>query len=718
MIKQLSPAIRRRLVAVRILAMTKGADAAILALRDGRVAATMPLDEVGIGLLESEIYALDLRPQDALTAFEKYVDPRLAELDRHTAAVIADNKSVLIMGGANASTEDEFYHLVDVRRILGVELRDHSAIVEASSQAAKGKHFEALPIFWQQLRSAYNMQNWRALHQAERYFAEECMGLGWLDQAAYHSMSARNSNSIDEVAKKLLEVRSNEMTSKTLDRLLDASALRAHAAQVARLLVRIADLIPDGNLQKVTEFLLNHASHVPVGWHDSDLLENTWNAIQGVAHRIECSALLTIAAKGTKHLVLQSRGPHRVHVINALNAIAVTIQSNELAEFADVALKLVGELRSDTDYTDSLNLLCRVATRSGDIVRTRILGSVFPPGAQVSDALLMRAIRHLGWDPGQSEVFSNGARVAARSIRKQVERLGSSDQPANIGGYGTFSSNSTEGRLIVHIQGAMDWVETLVTFRNYIEESALRELLEAMLEMIVERENLISNRTSLVSAIGELADRIPPNFSKCILDTLEPIAAGGFLEPSTGQTHAEATNPLNPIKLGGGNPIDLRGAALLSLAMIDAVCTISSSYIHNGILLAAITNADPIVRQYGLVAAYRSGVLSTMESTAVALASLDPDPTVAHLALGALVKSQAEVKFDSFTWHVVIRSIEAAILSADPRYRREAANLLGRAVGFPAELSERMQVAGLALRGDACYSVREAIELKSPSINA
>src|SRR5665213_2803611 len=709
MIKQLTPVIRRRLVAARIAAMTEGADAAFKMLAETRASTCPLLDRVALGLLESEIYALDLRPAEARAAFENYVDPHLSEIDRGIAAVVADNKALILMSTFDQSASDEFYHLVDARRILGIELCDHSAILEAALGAAKGKHYEALPVYWQQLRAAYDLQNWRAYRSAEEDFAQDCARLGWLDEAAYHAMVATSNDAMDEVTKNLIAARSVGQITKGLDKILHASSLKGHAVLVARMVGTIADAIPDDRLGAVTEFLMRHLDHVPTGWHDTQLLEQMWHAIESLAPRLDRSSTSLPAARGLKHPVLQKATPSRRHVIGALNALTAALPPDDLRTMADTALRLINEDRNDIDYRESLNLLCHIAHCAPDDLKSRIRDEVFPPGVQISDTLLMQAGPHLGWKPQNPGGFAIGARETAKAIRKQVQRLGPGEEPAKIGGYGTFASTSPQGTVVVHVQGAMHWVEPLAQHRALIDAPSIEELIEAMLDMIGERENLIANRASLTSCIGKFADRISLELEHRVEGVLRKLAEGTILEPTSGQTHADAKNPLNPFKIGGGDPADLRGAALVCLAELDHTRPNIRSALHDGILLGAITSADPQIRRYGLAAAHECRTLTSMEASAVALAGLDADPGVARFALQALSNSQSEIPFEPMAWHIIIRSVEGAILSSHVGYRCGAANLLGRITDFPMELKPRIEAARFALQHDVCYSVREVM---------
>jgi len=708
MISRVSPQIRRRLVAARIAAMTRGSAEGLRELAEARSATNGALDQTAVGLLESEIYALDIQPQKALAAFVQHVDPLLSVLDPRIAAVVADNKAQLSMDSFEGV--GEFYHLVDVRRILGVEIRDHAAILEAGSQAAAGKHFDALPAYWQQLRSAYELQNWRARRMAERDFTSECIQLDLLDEAAYHAMLAENKEAVEWVSKVVMAVRSPDQVRRVVNKILGAAGLRRHAIQAARIFATLADAIPDELISSVAMFLSKHATGQVTGWHDSALLESVWESLKGIAHRLDGDAVRLLTEIGVKQ-VLGTAGPVRSNVINGLNALTARQNPKELEALADAAISLVTTGRHDSDYAEALNWTCHIADRGGDVLKSKIRSFLFPVGSEVKDALLVQVGPVLGWVPQRPESFVDATMKTIEAVRKQVQRLTPGEEPAKIGGYATFNSSGPGGQIVVHVHGAVHLIEALAAYPKLINAQALTRLLEAMLDMIAERENLIANRVSLTSLLRKFADQFPPELIQRTADVLQPLALGDITEPSRGQTHAEAKNLLNPFKIGGGNPVDLRGAALLFLAVLDREHENVLPAFHDQILLSAITSANAEVRRYGLFAARESGKLNPAEKAAVALASLDPDPKVALWAFRALGESSGGINFETWSWQIIVRAIEIATFSSDGGLRATAAKMLKKLIDVPVEVGARLETSREALKQDVLYSVRNAITL-------
>ncbi|MCB9858474.1 MAG: hypothetical protein H6818_22580 [Phycisphaerales bacterium] len=705
MILRVDPEIRRHLVTSRIVAMTRGPILGSAELAMARAMATSPVDKAAIGLLESEIFALDLQPREARRAFEEYVEPLLASLSPSTAALIADNKAMLLVTAMEGT--GDFYHLVDVRRILGVDLRDHASVLEARSNADAGKHFNVLPIYWQQLRRSYELQNWRARRVAEELFSEECIHLGWLDEAAYHAMLSGNHAAVERSARSLLVSRSPKIVGSALKKLLGAAALREHALQAIRIIAICADAIPDDLVDDVAGLLMKHAAFQPTGWHDRGIVESTWDAIDAIAHRLDGQAVRSLTDLGIEQPILKDGGPLRSNVIDGLNALTAQTAPGDLQRLTDVALSLVTDQRNDVDYVESLNLLCRIADRGGDEIKSQVRSRLFPSGAEIRNVLLVQVGPILGWNPMKPESFTEAAVAAAKAIRKQVQRIAPGEEPTNIGGYGTYSSSGSGGQVVVYVRGAMHLIEALAPFRAIIEEATLTSLLAAMLDMIAEPENLIANRTALALSLRKFIDHFPTTLDCRAVEVLHPLASGEITEPSHLPKHAEALNPLNPFKSSGGDPVDLRGAALMLLCELDRerknVCTL----LHNQILLAAITSADAGVRRYGLIAAAGGGNLSQMEQTAIMLAGLDPDPQVAQMAIRAMTRAHGSQKMEPVLWQIAARAIEMAANSSDGGHRAAASEMLKMLSETPPELEQRLGNVREKLQHDLLYSVRK-----------
>lgn len=245
---------RKRLAIARAEAMRLGPDAGIALLGD--FPAMSQASRVAFMMERCELLYLDHQFEAAGLVYDREIEPLLGALTPECASLLADNRSVIASASFNADGISRFYHEVDVRRLLGVDIRDYGATLEANQDAIAGKHHAALPSMWKLLLDAYRTQNWRARQWAHVGMARECMALGWPDEAVWHAVQALDEKSVRETASRLSASRDQKRITNGIDRLLMYSKLANHAALTAEFLYIIADCIPDDRVSGVVDWVL------------------------------------------------------------------------------------------------------------------------------------------------------------------------------------------------------------------------------------------------------------------------------------------------------------------------------------------------------------------------------------------------------------------------------------------------------------------------------
>ncbi|MHB1768847.1 MAG: HEAT repeat domain-containing protein, partial [Phycisphaerae bacterium] len=655
------------------------------------------------------------RFDDALRKFSTHVDPLLERVGPRIASAIADNKTVIQMANLQLSAQDDFYHLVDQRRILGVELFGDAARTEAADHVADEKHFQAVPIYWQQVQAAYRLQDWRAMATAENEFSRECLRLGWWEDAAYHAMVCTREEAIEAAGKNLMASRSAEGIRSALRKALPVSSLKRHAIQVARLIAATADGIPDDMLDETVKWLVRHTgaiADVTVSFVTGPFIKSIWLAVTEIAPRLDAPQAQIFADLACESSVFMGNNIHRQYLIQALNALCQNLPTKALVTLKNAAVPLIRERKNDIDYVDSINLITRIAQHGGTEIRDLIRQDVVPQGAQIKDAYLAQAAHYLGWTPEHPKSFSNGARSCAAAVRNQVQYLSPGEEPAKIGAIFTINHMSPKGPIAVNCAGAIANIQSLVPYRSIIDGSAMRELISAIIAMVIDQNNLIANRTDLVKVLARFTDALPTGMESEIIAMLEPLAAGQIVETEIGQTYEQSHNPMNPFKMGARNPVELRGAALTALAAIEKHHPQSTTSLHSGLLMQALTSSDAELRRQGLIAVESCVTLSQSETVAVALAALDTDDSVSAWALRALYGIGKQLQLDATTEQIIIRALESAIASKYPARRHNAAALLSiiQVEQLTPEVKKRMNDAEAAFWSDICYSVRSVLQ--------
>jgi hypothetical protein len=130
----------------------------------------------------------------------------------------------------------------DLCRKVAPDTYDSAAALRAEEAASKGKHSEALPLFWQELRRAYALGDWNAEWLAHTRMAKECLRLGWLPQAYHHAMVARDNGAMKTIARAAIEYGRTDLITELIRCVLAEAHLLEHAGVSAQLLREVWDV--------------------------------------------------------------------------------------------------------------------------------------------------------------------------------------------------------------------------------------------------------------------------------------------------------------------------------------------------------------------------------------------------------------------------------------------------------------------------------------------
>lgn len=709
MILDLHPNVRMTLVQGRIRGMRRGVEVALEFLDSTSGDSKDPTLEVL--LLKAELLHLDHRDSESQDVFDMDVQPKLNDLPPETAVLLADNG--ILLAHAQLSEGDDFYHLADQRRLLGVELFDHKSAARIHEAIRRDHHNEALSLCWQQLLHAHDGLCWRRSQLAELDMARECLALGWPHEAAYHAMMGCDPKFIEVVADGLLGEPTHEAIRRTIDQVLPISRLTRHAAVVAKLLERIADVIPDDRIGHVVEWLTERAMHVPNSVWDASLFESTWKAVAKLSPRLAPEQALSFIDIAVDHPWFATPTVHRRHVIDSVNACVQRIRVTELERIAHRALPLALDQKSDVDYINSINLLCHLADRGDDALREQLRSALYPSKQTGSNAALIQVARHFGAIVVSKEDLDQGALRTAQKLLCQVQHLEPGEEPAKLGGFGTVTKISADGneRLVVHIHGSLHNLNALIEHWADISEQSLRDLIAAVLDMIASSDNLITNRVALVESLRRLLDQVPLDLAQGATDVLCPLASGEIVESQAGMSHAEATNPLNPYKMDAGDPLDLRGRSLMALAEIDKRDPGTVRGLHDGLLHQAMTAHEPKLRALGCAAARLSTKLTDDEQMAALFCTTDSNPETAAAAL-SVFRDIGEMNLEPTAWAMLGTCLERGGRLPSVVVRRAVARVVCRVLAtekIPAGMAIRLRRLNEVLSQDVSFAVRSEV---------
>ncbi len=696
---------RNRLVNARATAMRYGSSAGIVLLNAN--AELSPPARVALFMQQCELLYLDHKFDDAGKIYDDNIEPLLEHLPPECSALLADNRSIISFALFHADGSDKFYHQVDIRRLLGIELRNSSAALEAERNAKAGKHYEALPLVWRQLLETYQKQNWRALRGAHSHMARECIALNWPDEAVWHAVQALDEELVVEAANALMVLKDSNRITMAIDRALLFSKLAKHTYLAALFLNTIADCIPDDRLVIVIPWLVDNLQFVPTNWVHSSIYEPAWKLAGRLAPRLNADLLLGFAQIAVDHPFFAQGNPARKHLIDACNGIFQQISQDLLIQFIPSVINLITTYKSDFDFVDSVNLVYLFAERS-ESCRNEIKLALFPPKVQVSNHILLILASFLECQLQDEETINASAARIASSIRKQVEVLDETAEPSKLGGFGQITKSKGSEKIVVHMAGNQHLIDAIAAYISRLSDTSVRQLVEALLEMIVDDRNIVSNRVSLTQSLKKFVPRIPPELAQRTSQILGQIARGNFEESEVGQTYKEANNPLNPFKISSGDPFDLISIAGVTLAYGSKFHSEFRTELHSGVLLELLEADYEKLRKYGVAASLEAESLTESETTALITNCFDSSSEVRKYALYAL-GSVLSLELDRQGILLALRAIKNASNSMDLNERAEAARAaksLLRQATVEEEIKARLISILSELSGDISWWVR------------
>jgi hypothetical protein len=273
-----------------------------------------------------------------------------------------------------------------------------------------------------------------------------------------------------------------------------------------------------------------------------------------------------------------------------------------------------------------------------------------------------------------------------------------------------MTANVGAEKLRIHVASNVE-IAAVLRHRRRVPEHALCDLISAILEMIVEKENLLTNEASLANMLRDVGDSCGKDTALRIRDVLLPIAAGNVTEPSHGMSAAEADNPLNPFKMHSGRPSEVRGAALYTLACIERDQPGVFGQALDEVLELALTDRDPEVRKYAFAAAREKPSLSDGAFMALLLGTRDSDTKAAETAFRAIANKK-DLALPEPMSLLLVHSLRVASQSRSHVLRRAAAYASRKSpdTSSRGRVEQELRELREVFARDTCCSVRKAAE--------
>ena len=220
----------------------------------------------------------------------------------------------------------------------------------------------------------------------------------------------------------------------------------------------------------------------------------------------------------------------------------------------------------------------------------------------------------------------------------------------------------------------------ILRHRQELSAESFDILINAFIEMIVESDNMLSNRAGLVQAMEDIGDCCTKEQCEKIFNAIKPLAMGNIQESDSFMSSREAANPLNPNKMNMGTPDDLQAISIFLLCCIERDQPGVLGRRLNPILENGLTNPNPKVRALAIAGAREKPNLSESEFAAIIFATRDADPSVANAAFGALA-NKTSLNLTRPKWRLFLHSVDLATRSTSAKIRRGASFACAKLAG-------------------------------------
>ena len=720
LLDQVEPTTRLRLVEARRKAFGGHVDLALASLSgtiDVLINSEKILDLVALSLLKSELLYLDRQESQAIDVFDSVTSPNMKRLPQNVRLVVDRNRIEVEMALHAPTSGRSFYNLVDRQRLIGFGFHDWWEIVAGDEALADGQYGKSLASSWRELLRTYRQGCWGPHRWATERFARQCLTLRLLDEAAYHSVLALDKTIAGRIADELLASRDVQLISRTIVKLMLVSNLRRHFAIACEILARVGDGVPDDQVDGIAEWLLPRCASPSSDGGSSGLLNMAWKAMEPIACRmsqrlarqavevaVNHPSWTTVPAE-TNRVFLE-----REQMVDTVRQLVHVLPAAELNALAKRSLSLATTRKQDNDYANVIELLCHIVYRADESVKAFLGDALFPKGQPIS-FLLGQVASNFGRQFLPSDRLNASAEQVIRNTRLQVQRLPLDQEPQFVPGNWLTSTRIVgDQRLVISFVSGIE-LEALSRNRRDISPDVLRRLIEAVLEMINDRENEPSNRAKLTHGLKDFGDCLSDDLISSVFSTLISLAAGQVQVSEYVRPMTEAENLLNPIKFNTTSPSEIQGMALYALARIIKQRPDKNISRIDTLIEESLTSLDSTIRQMAFSAAREMPKLSETTLMAVLLGLRDTDADAASSAFSVFA-AKNDLGLTRNHWRLFIYAAFMASRSPSVKLRRAAASATSALYGRVPSDSLRVKMANLTeqFRADTCASVRKAID--------
>src|SRR5208337_3804722 len=291
----------------------------------------------------------------------------------------------------------------------------------------------------------------------------------------------------------------------------------------------------------------------------------------------------------------------------------------------------------------------------------------------------------------------------ARNVRLQVQRRPRGQLFEQVPGTVLQITREADTQTILtNVVSMMDW-HAAARHRQQLAPDAIREMALAAIDMIVDPDNDLSNRSSLIEGLTALSDVLDGPTAARAFDVFEHIARGEIEVSSE-----KKSGPLDVVRVRSTTREDLRAIALVGAARVGSHQADLYRERLEDLLDEAFCAPQMEVRR-GAFAAFRDfPVRSEGPLLAVLLGTRDPDPGGAITAFAALAEKR-DLALNWNHWRLLLYSTRLAGRSTSINLRRHAADSLAHLIDMAPSGAIRRQAEDILANfgTDISASVRE-----------
>lgn len=134
-----------------------------------------------------------------------------------------------------------------------------------------------------------------------------------------------------------------------------------------KLFTRIADAVPDSEVESLFQWLLRRATNVSTGSSESNLVTASWDALLALAPRLTIEQAKDLVHTATSHESWTKEGDRsRPHIVRAVDQCVGILSVEDLPELAKISVHMASGMSQDANYDKDVFHLFRNIFHRGD----------------------------------------------------------------------------------------------------------------------------------------------------------------------------------------------------------------------------------------------------------------------------------------------------------------------------------------------------------------